>query len=432
MKRHVPNPLLLVARVVLVLSSAAGAVARAQPADGLGACIASLRSELPSHAAVRAETFDSLTATAQDLRPVIDAATQNQPEFKLAVWDYVARLADAQRAMDGKQIMAREAVPLEGISRRSGVDAATVVSVFGVETDYGRVRGKYPVVDATLSRACLNLSSQERKNHFFAALQLVQDGLVQPQDFVGSWAGAFGMTQFMPGTFMRYKAAADASAKPDIIGNPADALATTASFLVGLGWSQGLRWGVEVKATKDAVMRWNALERDHACVTGNGEGRCRTVAQWAALGVAPVSAVDRANWPATTRAALFAPAGEQGPVWLVSRNFHALWGYNRADAYALSIGLLSDALRGDAPLQAAWPTDDPAIGRIEFRELQSLLLARGHADVVPDGYDGPKTRDAIRAEEASHGLAETGRGGARLLNLLRGAAPAAAASAASQ
>ncbi|HET8747753.1 MAG TPA: peptidoglycan-binding protein, partial [Ramlibacter sp.] len=121
----------------------------------------------------------------------------------------------------------------------------------------------------------------------------------------------------------------------------------------------------------------------------------------------------------STSAALLMPAGPQGPAWLVTPNYQAIWRYNRADTYALAIGLLSDALRGLPPPQAAWPTDDPGLSRAEFRELQQLLLDRGHCEVRVDGSEGPRTGAAIRAEEARLGRPETGRAGSQLLAALR-------------
>lgn len=395
----------------------AAPVAR-DPAE-LKACIATLRGELGAHPQVTRETFDTYTRGVQDLRGPIDTATRTQPEFKLAIWDYVARLADDQRAADGRLILQRETTALAAIERRHGVDAATAVAVFGVETDYGRVAGKYPVVDATLSRACLNLDSKERKAHFFSALWLLQSGAVKAEEFRGSWAGAFGMTQFMPGTFVRYMDDGDGSGQVDIVNSVPDALATTGRYLAGLGWSAGLPWGAEIQVPRGVVAQWNALEREHGCFSGADTARCKTIEQWAALGVAPVGqAGGKLPWPAGTRAALLAPAGADGPAWLVTRNFHALWGYNRADSYALAIGLLSDALRGDPPMRTPWPTDDPALSRRQFREVQAMLVARGHVNVVADGYDGPNTREAVRAEERQRGLVESGRAGQKLWRLL--------------
>jgi glucose-6-phosphate 1-epimerase len=411
----------------------AGAVAfgaQAQPAPDVPACLRVLRQELPTQPPVRAETFDRYTRSVEDLRPLIDQSSAAQPEFKLPIWDYLARLVDAKRETDGRAVLQRHAAALADIGRRHGVDASTAVAVFGVETDYGRVPGRYPVVDATLSRACLNLGSRERKAHFFAALYLLQEVLVKPDTFRGSWAGAFGLTQFMPGTFLKNMDDGDGSGDIDIVSSVPDALATTARYLNSLGWVAGLPWGVEVSVPRESAPSWNALERDHGCLEPQApSGLCRGVAQWAAAGVRRVDgsalllpgAGGGAPWPADTIAALLMPAGIDGPAWLVTRNFQAAWRYNRADAYALAIGLLADRLRGDPAPSTAWPTDDLALSRAEFVELQTLLLRRGHCDVTADGHDGPRTRAAIAAEEAAQGWMTSGRGGAKLLEALRAA-----------
>jgi lytic murein transglycosylase len=399
----------------------------AQPAETLNDCIAQFRKDLPAFPKVTPETFDTYTRNAQDLRPVIDNATRSQPEFELPVWDYLARRTDPQRVAQGVELLKRESEALNGIQKRNGVDAATTVAVFGVETDYGRVKGAYPVVDATLSRACLNKKSSERKEHFFTALWLLQEGVVQPDDFRGSWAGAFGMTQFMPGTFVRFMSDSEDAPKADIIHSVPDALATTARYLRGLGWIDGVPWAVEVRVPPAVAKQWNALESEHGCLAqATPSGKCKAVAQWVVDGVtridgsslvkpdAPVNRLDPA-----TNAALMMPAGAQGPAWLATPNYQAIWRYNRADSYALAIGLLSDSLRGGPTQKTPWPTDDGGISRAEFRELQALLLRRGHCDVTVDGATGPRTSGAIREEERRLGWAETGRGGEKILRTLR-------------
>lgn len=412
----------------LVLAFAVISGAHAQTALDLPGCLQTLRLELPTQPPVRADSFDRYTKSVEDLRPLIEQSSAAQPEFKLPIWDYLARLVDAKREADGRDVMQRQAAPLAEITNRHGVDASTAVAVFGVETDYGRVGGRYPVVDATLSRACLNLTSRERKAHFFAALYLLQEGWVKPETFRGSWAGAFGLTQFMPGTFLKNMDDGDGSGDIDIVASVPDALATTARYLNGLGWVVGLPWGVEVRVPRDSALSWNALERDHGCLESSAPAPlCRGVAQWAAAGVRridgspllPTEARTGAPWHADTRTALLMPAGIDGPAWLVTRNFQAAWRYNRADAYALAIGLLADRLRGDPAPRTAWPTDDPALSRAEFVELQALLLRRGHCDVTADGRDGPRTRAAIAAEEAAQGWMPSGRAGAKLLGALR-------------
>jgi len=410
--------LFAVALLVLPLAGSA------QPTDTLSDCISTLRQELPSK--LKPETFDTHTRNVQDLRPVIDNATRSQPEFKLPIWDYLARRTDAQRVAQGRDLLKSEGAALESIEHKQGVDAATTVAVFGVETDYGRVKGAYPVVDATLSRACLNLKSSERKDHFFTALWLLQEGIVKPDDFMGSWAGAFGMTQFMPGTFARFMSDGDGSAQADIIHSVPDALATTARYLRGLGWVDGIPWAVEVRVPPSVALQWNALEGDHGCLAQSpAMGKCRRVAQWAVDGVThvdgealvpPKSLLNKLA--PSTIAALVMPAGTSGPAWLVTPNYQAIWRYNRADAYALAIGLLSDALRGGPLQRTAWPTDDAGLSRAEFRELQEMLLRLGHCDVVVDGAMGPRTSAAIREEERRLGWVETGRGGQKLFQVL--------------
>jgi glucose-6-phosphate 1-epimerase len=181
----------------------------------------------------------------------------------------------------------------------------------------------------------------------------------------------------------------------------------------------------------------NALEGAHQCLDASRiAGKCRSLRDWAALGVQAVdgsplleAASRRPLGNEDTNAALLMPAGPQGPAWLVTRNYQAFWGYNHADSYALAIGLLADALRGEPPQQTAWPTDDPGVSRTELRELQQRLHDAGHCEIVADGREGPLTQAAIRAEESRRALPETGHAGQRLLRLLRQQAPAPAAGA---
>ena len=244
--------------------------------------------------------------------------------------------------------------------------------------------------------------------------------------FRGSWAGAFGLTKFIPGTFVTYMDGAESTGEAiDMVRCVPDALATTAHFVAASGWVEGLRWGVEVNRSKGMARAWSAAEREHACLgvgPSNKSDKGRSVDQWAALGVKPVAAGDAATaliLPGDMPAALLAPAGDAGPAWLVTRNFQALWQNNRAEPCALAIALLSDALRGDSPMRTEWPTDDLGLGRAEMRKLPGELVRRGHTEVSIDAYDGPLTRAAIRVEERGLGWPETGRAGARLLRALR-------------
>lgn len=393
------------------------------------ACIDALRADLPRHPDITVATFDEHTRSAQDLRPPIDTATRTQPEFELPIWDYLDRLVSPQRIDTGRAILEREHAALQRIAAQHLVDPALLVAVLGVESDYGRVLGRYKVVDATLSRACLRLDSTDRRAQFFAALRLLQRGAVQPDRFSGSWAGAFGMTQFMPATHLRHMADGDGDGAIDTVASLPDALATTANYLHSLGWSNAMPWGIEVRAPERIAGELSSTQGEHACLSGaRPDGRCRRLAEWDALGVRRIdgrplgSAIDEwAGLGHATSTALLAPAGPKGPAWLVTSNFQAIWQYNRADAYALAIGLLASALRGEGGVVAAWPVDDPArpLSRTGLLALQSLLRESGDCALDVDGYDGPMTRRAIREEERRRSLPETGRPTTTLLELLR-------------
>ena len=119
-------------------------------------------------------------------------------------------------------------------------------------------------------------------------------------------------------------------------------------------------------------------------------------------------------------AGLLTPAGPQGPAFLVLRNFDAIYSYNAAESYGLAIAHLSDRLRGGGPFATPWPTDDPGLSRAERRELQGLLILRGHDIGEVDGMLGEKSRAAVRIEQQRLGHEATGRAGMKLLKALRG------------
>ena len=117
--------------------------------------------------------------------------------------------------------------------------------------------------------------------------------------------------------------------------------------------------------------------------------------------------------------AVCAPAGSDGPAFLVTKNFDAIYSYNAAESYGLAIAVLSDRLRGKAGVQAEWPTDDPPLSRAERRDLQARPTARGYDVGEPDGKVGQKTRDAIKDMERQLGMTPTGRPGGKVLEALR-------------
>lgn len=366
-------------------------------------CLRGLRARA-AEAGVANAAFDTYTAgLAPDMGVLglLDA----QPEFTTPIWDYLAPLVDEQRVADGRLMLETHAATLARVAREYAVDPQTVVAVWGVESDYGRAFGKRPLLQSLATLSCFGRRQPFFRGELFATLALLQAGDLRAEGLVGSWAGAFGHTQFMPSTYRRVAVDGDGDGRRDLVGSIPDALASTANYLVRAGWRGGEPWGYEVKlpAGFDA--------------TGAGRKDKRPVAEWQRRGV---RRADGGALPASEPpAALLLPAGANGPAFLVFRNFDAIYAYNAAESYALAIALLSDRLRGGGPLLAAWPTDDPGLDRNERRHLQTLLLARGHAIGEADGMIGSLTRRAIADEQPRLGLQPVdGRAGRKILDAL--------------
>lgn len=375
------------------------------PRNNFQTCIANLRSNAIS-AGVSGTVYDRYT---QNLTPdysVIDKLNY-QPEFSTDIWDYLSGLVDQERVQEGQQKMSQHQSILQRASQRYGIPVETIVAVWGVESNYGNISGKYPLIQALGTLSCEGRRQSYFRGEFFTTLKILQRGDLTEDQLKGSWAGAFGHTQFMPSTYDRLAVDFDGDGRRDLVSSIPDALASTANFLNKAGWQTGMPWGFEVQVPQG--------------ISASGRRNKVALSQWVNRGVKRIdgSALIQGNLSSSTSAGLLAPAGENGPKFLVFRNFDALYSYNAAESYALAIALLSDRLQGKGGIVAAWPTDDPGTSRAERREIQTLLLQRGHNIGDADGLIGDKSRQAIRVEQQRLGLAATGRAGQKILRALR-------------
>ena len=268
----------------------------ARAAEEFETCLAELRPQA-QRAAVAPASFDLYTrALAPDMSVV--ALLDDQPEFKTPIWDYLAGLVDEERVADGRALLAQWKPTLDAVNARFGVDAATVVAVWGVESNFGRSFGKRPLVASLATLSCFGRRQSYFRGEFFSLLKLLQQGDVADAAQVGSWAGAFGHTQFMPSTYQRLAVDFDGDGRRDLVGSVPDALASTANFLLKGGWKSGLPWGWEVKlpAGFDSSVA--------------GRKNKRPLADWLARGVKRVGGEPL---PADGQAALLLPAGPPGP-----------------------------------------------------------------------------------------------------------------------
>jgi lytic murein transglycosylase len=390
------SPACLAFCLVLLATTQAGAASFSD-------CLAGLRGAAQA-GGVDAATFDKATRGLAP-NPDVLALAEVQPEFKTPIWDYLAGLVDEERVNDGRAMMARWGQALALAQSRFGVDPATLTAVWGVESDYGRSFGTRPVVQSLATLSCGGRRQAYFRSEFIASLKIIQHGDIDPVQFNGSWAGAFGHTQFMPSTFLRVAIDLDGDGRKDLINSVPDALGSTAAYLRKSGWAAGGEWGFEVRLPEHF---------------GGPSGRTRKqpMAAWAARGVTRIDGQPLGGGP---NAGLLLPAGPTGPAFLVTRNFDAIYSYNAAESYALAIALLSDRLRGRHGLVAAWPTNDPGLSRADRREMQTLLMRRGYdLDGKADGVIGPKTRQAIVDFQSRSGLSPNGRASVSVLAALRG------------
>ena len=388
--------------LVLAVMPATG-LAQAQDQAAFDACLSGLRPAAAA-AGINQATFDTYATTVVPDMTVLDLLDA-QPEFTTPIWDYLAALVDQQRVDDGQAMLKTHAAILAQVAQQYGVDAQTVVAVWGVESDYGKTFGKRPLLTSLATLSCFGRRQAFFRGEFFATLKLLQAGDLKPEGLTGSWAGAFGHTQFMPTTYQRIAVDGDGDGRRDLVGSIPDALASTANYLKRAVWRTGEPWGYEVKlpAGFDASLA--------------GRKNKRPLNDWIAHGVTRIDGTP--VLPADTQAGVLLPAGAKGPAFLVFRNFDAIYSYNAAESYALAIATLSDRLRGGAALVTPWPTDDPGLGRGERKQLQQLLLARGHAIGEADGMIGTLTRRAIVLEQQRLGLQpQDGRAGQKILEAL--------------
>jgi lytic murein transglycosylase len=389
--------------LLFVASLVSTALASATPAHAQFAeCVAGLRASAVA-SGVSGSTFDRTMAGVTPDPKVIEAMN-NQPEFKTPIWDYLGALVDDERIADGRAMLSRHASTLAAAESRFGVDRHTIVAVWGVESNFGKVIGKWSLPQALSTAACLGSRRRDFfKGELIATMKIIERGDLAPAKLMGSWAGAFGHTQFIPSTYLRLAVDGDGDGRRDLVDSIPDALHSTANFMAKAGWQTGAPWGYEVR-----------VPQGYGGPTGRNPKQ--PVSAWAARGI---TRADGSALTGSGNAGLVLPAGPNGPGWLVFKNYDAAYSYNGADSYALAISILSDRLRGRPGIQTAWPTDDPPLSREQRRELQRLLTARGYDVGEPDGAVGALTRAAISEIEGKLGLPRSGRPGGKVLQALK-------------
>lgn len=352
---------------------------------------------------ISGSTFEMYRPSEPD--PSVIRSLNYQPEFKKDSWDYHASLVDSERVADGLAARAEQADVLRRIEFRYGVKPEHVLGVWGVESNFGQTLGGKNLFTSLATLSCFDRRQSYFRGEFASALKIVQNGDIRPSDMTGSWAGAFGQTQFMPSTFLELAVDFDGDGRKDLVNSKADALASTANFLNKRGYRAGEPWGYEVRL--------------NGYTGSSGRTAKKSISHWQNQGITLPDGRPLPNNMAS--AGLLLPAGRQGPAFLVGKNFDTFYSYNASESYALAIAHLSTLIENsdtNTNFATPWPTDDPGISRREAKEIQQALLNAGYDIGKVDGIIGDNTRRAIMDYQRQVGVSPDGRAGQKFHRLI--------------
>jgi lytic murein transglycosylase len=344
-------------------------------------------------------TFDAAT---RDLEPDLtlpdlalpgrpEKAAPGQAEFVQTPADYLKQTTLTDLATQGRKLFDQYRDTLAGIERQFGVSPTVVLAIFGRETDYGRSHDQRSAIRVLATQAYVGKRKDKFLNEFLLALKILDEGQVKLADMKSSWAGAMGLTQFLPSEYFKYAVDFDGDGRRDIWNSVPDALASAAKQLRDKGWQPGLRWAYEVHPPADVD-----------CTTGVPENTL-PLGEWLKRGFVPaygrtLSAAERAE-----PASLLQPAGLYGPSFLATKNYFVIKEYNFSDLYVLFVGHLSDLILDPRPFETPWgkvaqlPTND-------LDRMQQVLTDRGYYHDKIDGKAGMLTRAALGDYQKRNGL----------------------------
>jgi lytic murein transglycosylase len=389
------NRLAFLVAVIAVLSGPSSTLA-ADP--GFTQFIASLWPDAQAAGVSRA-TFDGETRALEpdyklpDLilpgRPATGAPSQ--AEFVQVPADYLKEASIARLAGEGQRLLAKYRPALTEIEARFGVPATIVLAIWGRETDFGRYTLPYDGVRVLATQAYVGRRKDKYRNEFILALKMIGDGEVTRKDLRVSWAGATGLTQFLPSEFYQHAVDFDGDGRKDIWHSVPDALASAAEQLVNKGWQKGVRWAYEVKAPANVD-----------CTMGVPEVT-KPIGEWLRAGFVPVRGEKLSAAEQAQPASLLQPEGIYGPAFLTTKNYFVIKEYNFSDLYVLFVGHLADRMTSPLVFATPWSASTQ-LRTADVEAMQRGLTRIGlYADKV-DGKAGMQTRAALGAFQKKAGL----------------------------
>jgi membrane-bound lytic murein transglycosylase B len=257
---------------------------------------------------------------------------RRQPEFTLTLEQYLSRVVSERRVRKGRQRLVKHREILREVSAKFGVQPRFILALWGIETDYGRLKGGFSVIPALATLAYDGRRSAYFRKELFNALTIIDQGHITAENMIGSWAGAMGQNQFMPSSFLRYAVDYDGDGRRDIWTNTKDVFASTANYLHRVGWRDDQTWGRAVRIPDGFDPGLLGLKVKKA------------LAEWQALGVRRSDGTDLPSRNLT--ASLVRPGKDKGPVFVVYGNYRAILKWNRAHFFATAVGQLADRIAG--------------------------------------------------------------------------------------
>jgi lytic murein transglycosylase len=389
----------------------------AQSSDGFRQVIESFWPEAKAKGVSRA-TFDAAFAGVEPDLSLPDlilpgksaSDVKGQAEFTRTPAEYVNAAYIAKLAGQAKALLVKHRAALDKIEQELGVPRQFVLAIWGRESAFGAHRAPHYAIQVLATEAWLGRRKELFRNELLHALKMLEDGVLTRETMKSSWAGAMGLTQFLPSEYYALAYDLDGDGRKDIWGSIPDALASTANQLRHRGWVPGQAWAYEVR-----------LPAGTTCAV-EGPPSARAVREWVKLGVV------RTNGQAFPGAALDAQAfiltagGAYGPAFLALENFMVLKRYNMSDLYALFVGNLADRIDGGRGFDTPWGNVRQLSAR-GIEEIQRRLQARGYAIAKIDGKAGMNTRALIGAyQQASRLKTECWPSEALLAHMRRSAA----------
>ncbi|WP_183190222.1 lytic murein transglycosylase [Ancylobacter tetraedralis] len=314
-----------------------------------------------------------------------------QAEFVQTPAAYLSDKAIGTYAARGRTLAGQYRGELAAIERQFGVPPSILLAIWARETSFGGAKLNYDALRVLATQAYVGRRKETFEAEFLAALKILDEGHVTRAQMKSSWAGALGLTQFMPTGYLKYGVDLDGDGTANIWTSVPEALAATASLLREEGWQPGKRWAYEI-----------TVPAGFDCTQAE-PGTTLPISEWLKRGVR--IADGRRLPPAALKdpASIILPAGPYGPAFLTPANYFVLKDYNFADLYVLYVGHLADRIEDDRPFAKGW-SDIALVKTRDLEFMQQVLTRKGFYAEKIDGKAGMKTRAALGAYQKANGL----------------------------